>query len=75
MYPYLNPQASASRTEYATAANNNPDYGYNHSENRKQFTSNEQLMAGLDKFVRRYESKFHSHIKNFIKYTNTIIYS
>jgi len=60
MYPYLNPQASASRAEYATAANNNPDYDHNHSENRKHFTSNEQLMAGLDKFVRRYESKFHS---------------
>jgi len=52
MYPYLNPQASASRAEYATAANNNPDYDHNHSENRKHFTSNEQLMPGLDKFVR-----------------------
>jgi hypothetical protein len=62
MYPYLNPQASAPQTGYAMAANNNPNYLHDHSENRKRFTSNEQLMAGLDKFVRRYESKFYSRI-------------
>jgi hypothetical protein len=62
MYPYSYRQASAPPNEYATAANNNPNYPHDYSENRKYHMPNEQLMAGLDKFVRRYESKCCSHI-------------
>jgi len=62
MDPYSNRQASSRQTEYATAANNNPNYHHDQSENRKHHRSSEQLMAGLDKFVRRYESKFCSRI-------------
>jgi hypothetical protein len=62
MNPYFYPQPSAPQTEYAMAADNNPNYPHDYSENRKRFTSSEQLMTGLDKFVRRYESKFYSRI-------------
>jgi hypothetical protein len=62
MYPHSYSQASARQTQQATPANNNPNYHQQPSENRKRFTSTEQLMTGFDKFVRRYESRFPSHL-------------
>jgi hypothetical protein len=62
MYPHLYSQTLARKTQQATAANNNPNYPQESSENRKRFTSTEQLMTGFDKFVRRYESRFPSHV-------------
>jgi hypothetical protein len=52
-----------SHNQYVAAESKNLNYQQNQSQDRKYHASNEQLMTGLSKFVRRYESEFLSPIK------------
>ena len=68
MYPRQRSQDSAQQPRYPNPVNNNNNnnnktyHYYDSLEKQKHHLSNEQLMAGLDKFVRRYESQFCSRI-------------
>ncbi len=68
MYPYLH-----SQNQYIFPTNNNPNYHHETSDDRKRHTSNEQLLVGVDKFVRRYESELHSRENTLRQYTNIIV--
>ena len=55
---------NSSYNQYAAAESKNLNYQQNQSQqDRKYHASNEQLMVGLDKFVRKYESEFFSPMK------------